>query len=73
MEQIVAAVQRLWCKYVYGLMRALSTNLTQPRHLWYTVSMRNEMQDLVRAAQRQPLYYYERYYPYARIPGSLLT
>ena len=50
-----------------------STNLTQSRHLWYTSGMKSEMQATVRTARYEPLYPYERYYPYARIPGSLLT
>lgn len=54
-------------------MRVRSPNLTQSRHLWYTCRMKNEMQSTVRVAWYQPLYPYERYYPYARIPGSLLT
>jgi len=31
------------------------------------------MQATVRVARYEPLYPYERYYPYARIPGSVLT
>jgi hypothetical protein len=52
---------------------ASSVNLTQFRHLWYTISMKNDRQATLRAVRYQPLYPYERYYPYARIPGSVLT
>jgi len=52
---------------------ARSANLTQFRHLWYTISMKNEMQAALRAAQYRLLYPYERYYPVAGIPGPLLT